>query len=499
MPYIVHNGGAGNLLIEWVYDNTKPSYNKDQLSEQYSYINIIGSNNSQFDDFEILSRSAQISIINCKIDLSKLYGRFDNVFLQKCQCDNNINSKIDISQLQLNRSIFKVFQLQELQEQCNLSIDTEYDEFDFWNCGLLQCQLIDLNLTGYQITLSQLSGHWHNVTLHQFQLSGNEINYNFSTEQLQIGIDTQTDLSIFNLIQYEEISIYATTKENEQVCDLSQVRNSKVSARIENFVVDVTNYTNYFGKLQLINCKLQGTSNTNQSKLESLNIVISDESKLDLRSLFGVQHQFFTLIIQRISFKQLDIQMCHPTYLMISDCKIDLSVLQGNWKDVNIHSCELTNSNSDCSIVAKNIEIYNPTISDLHCFLAHKVTLNYTQQNIITVFPRAKHLVLVKATINLLQNNNSVERLKIIYSNFQHFSFQQLSCQNIQLVKCENCEQMNKMIKIRNKQLKMNRKNDHRVQNQNFKIKMSKIKRDLVLEKMNQIIGIVQLNYILSE
>ncbi|CAL6010595.1 Hypothetical_protein [Hexamita inflata] len=127
------------------------------------------------------------------------------------------------------------------------------------------------------------------------------------------------------------------------------------------------------------------------------------------------------------------------------------------------------------------------------------VILNYTQQNIITVFPRAKHLVIVKATINLVQNNNSVERLTIIHSKFQHFSFQQLSCQNIQLVKCDNCEQMNKMIKIRNKKLKMNRKNDHRVQDQKFKIKMNAIKRDLVLEKMNQITGIVQLNYILSE
>ncbi|CAL6093156.1 Hypothetical_protein [Hexamita inflata] len=235
----------------------------------------------------------------------------------------------------MNGSIFKVLQLQELQQQCNLSINTEYDEFDFWNCGLLQCQLIDLQLTGYQITLSQLSGHWHKVALHQFQLSGNEINYNFSTEQLQIGFYTQTDLSILNLIQYEEISIYAITKEKEQVCDLSQVHNSKVSSRIENFVVDVTNYANYFGQLQLINCKLQGTSSSNQSKLEKLNIVISDESKLDLHSLFGVQHQLFTLIIQSISINQLEIQLCHPTYLMISGCKIDLALLQGNWKDIN--------------------------------------------------------------------------------------------------------------------------------------------------------------------
>ncbi|CAL6008634.1 Hypothetical_protein [Hexamita inflata] len=147
----------------------------------------------------------------------------------------------------MNGSMFKVLQLLELQEQCNLSIDTEYYEFDFWNCGLLQCKLIDLQLTDYLITLSQLSGHWQKVALHQLQLSGNEINYNFSTEQLQIGIDTQTDLFILNLIKYEEISIYAITKEKEQVCDLSQVHNSKVSSRIENFVVDVTNYANYFG------------------------------------------------------------------------------------------------------------------------------------------------------------------------------------------------------------------------------------------------------------
>ncbi|CAL6093151.1 Hypothetical_protein [Hexamita inflata] len=373
MPYIIKSEENRYLVIQWT-NNKYQSYNKSSLQESYDFIYINGSYYSQFEDFEILRKSTRISISNCKIDLSLLNRSFDNLSLHKCICDKNISNLLQVTDLQINGSMCKVSQLQELT-QCCMFIDINsihQNEFDYWNCDQLQCQLIHLCINNYQINVSNLAGNWQLVSLYQCQLSSSGINTKFSTKQLEVTFDEQTDLSCLNQIECEEIGIYAAAKDFNYKYDLSLQLKSKLSySTIDNFVCDVTNFADCFTELELVNCKFIGVFNSHLSKLQTLNIIISDETKLDLHSLFEIKLPFLKIFIQDIAVKQLDLLLCKPNILQFTGCSLNLKVLEGQWSQIVIDKCLI--DNADCQISADKVQIIESG-SNFHCFKANQMT-----------------------------------------------------------------------------------------------------------------------------
>ncbi|CAL6008614.1 Hypothetical_protein [Hexamita inflata] len=128
-------------------------------------------------------------------------------------------------------------------------------------------------------------------------------------------------------------------------------------------------------------------------------------------------------------------------------------------------------------------------------FKANKMTLCQIQQ--ITNFPQARRLQIVKSTINLFQTNEIIQRLQTVNSKIQNFSLKQITLLNVQFSKYN--DELNKFIQNKNKLLKLNRKNEHRIQDQKWKKKMNETKRDFALETINQILRIIKLDQQVKE
>ncbi|CAL6093153.1 Hypothetical_protein [Hexamita inflata] len=505
MPFIIIQDES-QMNITWCEDKQQQN-NYIKIKDSYNYINITGYNQIQFDDFEIFRKSERIGITNCSLNFSKLIGDLQYFSLDNCNCidyNDEHSNKILNNQLQLNINHLVLTNTQLYTNQLSsiklnrLSIQVnEYDIFDYWNCGQLKCKLLHLSLHKINIDLSVLNGHWDYVLLNFCQFSSFPTN-KFSTQHLEVNISNFNNFNKLSNLQCTQIQVYASSQEINKQCFFDQKYIGRIEATIENITCNISQISDSYKQFEFINCNFIGTNNQ-ISDLSSIKILISDDRKLDLHSLFDIDFNFLKIHIDQINIKCLDIVRCNPNVLQLSDCTFDLVLLKGKWKEIKIITSAVTNADCACNVIADEVEITDSLISDFHCFQVNKMILGQTQT--ITSFPRAKRLLILKSKINLLQANETIQRLQLVKVKITRFSLRMMSgLLNIQFSKYKSDYfsktkngEFNKFIQNKNKLLKMNMKNIHRVQHQSFKKKTSLERQNVLIEQMSCVIHIIQL------
>ncbi|CAL6093181.1 Hypothetical_protein [Hexamita inflata] len=489
MPYIIGNEDDYNLDLKWTDDQMAQQFDINQLKNIYACINIDGSNHSEFNQFEILSRSSRFGIINCSVDLSLINTNIEYLCLNNCVCHNNFSS-IQIDELILNCSLLKVAQLNQLKLQ-RLSVDLKDDvSFDYWNCGQLSCVLHHLSLTGIKINLYDLQGYWEFGFIELCTITGYQFNEKFGIQMQDYIIASREDLNVLQFIQCDQTCVYARAEEN-QLWDFQGVGSQQIqSISLQNYIVDITNIPNYYKKAVFIDCNFIGQLTNAFDNFQQVKIIVKEQSKLDdVHKLSGITPTEFRIKLEDIKIQKINnIDKCNPTILHLTDCSIDISQLHGQWKHLRFDNCNLLNT-AECKIIAKDLQINESDIKYLHNFEAQVAQLSFID---IESFPHAKKLQITNSTINLTQENNSVEKLFFKSCTFKQFSVKMMKkLLSVQFAQSKVQIPLNKFIQKKNKLMKMSRKNVHRIQNEKYKMNVKTTFISKIKEKINLTIEII--------
>ncbi|CAL6008680.1 Hypothetical_protein [Hexamita inflata] len=482
MPYIIGNEDDYNLDLKWTDDEMALQFDINQLKNVYACINIDGSNHSEFNQFEILSRSSRFGIINCSVDFSLINTNMQYLCLNNCVCHNNFNN-IQIDELILSCSQLQVAQLYQLKLQ-QLSVDLKDDvSFDYWNCGQLSCVLRHLSLIGIKINLSDLQGYWEFGFIELCTITGHQFNEKFGIQMLDYNITCCEDLNVLQYIQCDQTCVYARAEEN-QLWDFKGASLSSIT--LENYIVDITDMPNYYENADFIDCNFIGQLTHAFNNVQQVRIIVKEQSKLDdVHKLSGITPTKFRIKLEDIKIQNLNLDKCNPTILQLTNCSIDINQLYGHWKHLRFDSCNLLNT-ADCKIIVIELQINESDIKNLHNFEAQVAQLGFLD---IESFPQAKKLQITNSTINLTQENNSVEKLYFKSCTFKQFSVKMMKkLLNVQFAQSKVQIPLNKYIQKKNKLMKLSRKNVHRIQNEKKKKNVKTTFIIKIQEKINLII-----------
>ncbi|CAL6093162.1 Hypothetical_protein [Hexamita inflata] len=484
MPYVIVNNEDQNLELQWKDDETAIPYNANDLKAVYQCININGSNHSEFNEYELLSRSSQIGIIDCEVDLSQINTNILYLYLNNCICHNYFNSNIQIDELILMNSQLKVEQLSQLKLKY-LSVEQKQSTtFDYWNCGQLQCMLEHLLLSEVQINLSDLSGYWNSVFISLCDITGHQINENFGIKMLEFNITSCGEMSLLKYVKCDQTCVYAIAEDSDQHWSFEKYSTNQICSynqihfiTLENFIVDATNIPNNIDQcsIEFINCNFIGKliNALNYNIFKYITVIVSQLGKLDtVHMLSGIQPEEFRVQLQDIKIQTLNLNLCNPTMLQLSDCSIDIAQLHGQWQYLMFTNIIFTNVKEDFKVNATyKIVINGSDCKYMHNFEAQQVTLSNIN---IESFPQAKIIYIINSNINVTQNqNNSIQKLIIdkLHCTFKQFSFKMMkNVLSVQFPFSKLQVSLNKFIQQRNKSTKMNRKNVHRIQNEMWKM-----------------------------
>ncbi|CAL6098758.1 Hypothetical_protein [Hexamita inflata] len=475
MPYVIVDKEDVNLELQWKDDEAAIPYNINELKTSYYHIHINGVNNSQFNEFELLTRSNQIRIYNCSVDLNKINNNnIVHLIFNNCVCSNNFN-QIKIITLVLVNSQLKVEQLQHLVLQYLSVEQKQTTTFDYWNCGQLQCKLEHLQLSEVQINLSDLSGFWVYAFIGLCDITGHQINENFGIKTLEFNITSCDEMSLLKYVKCDKTCVYAKAEDSAQYWSFEENSTYQIhSITLENYNIDVTNIPNNIDYCQIIvffDCNFIGKPRNALNNLKQVKVVVSQLSKLDIvHVLSGIQPVEFRIMLQDIQIQTLNLDKCYPTLLQLTDCSIDMAQLHGQWQYLMFINIIFTNTKEDCKIIAtNNIMINGSDYKYMHNFESKQVVLSNIS---IESFPQAKKMYILNSNINFTQEqNNTVEKLFIKNCTFKQFSLKIMK--NVLGVQFSHNSKLqvslNKFIQQRNKSTKMNRKNVHRIQNEMWK------------------------------
>ncbi|CAL6010565.1 Hypothetical_protein [Hexamita inflata] len=482
MPYIIGNEDDYNLDLKWTDDEMALQFDINQLKNVYACINIDGSNHSEFNQFEILSRSSRFGIINCSVDFSLINTNMQYLCLNNCVCHNNFNN-IQIDELILSCSQLKVAQLYQLKLQ-QLSVDLKDDvSFDYWNCGQLSCVLRHLSLIGIKINLSDFQGYWEFGFIELCTITGHQFNEKFGIQMLDYNITCCEDLNVLQYIQCDQTCVYARAEEN-QLWDFKGASLSSIT--LENYIVDITDMPNYYENADFIDCNFIGQLTHAFNNVQQVRIIVKEQSKLDdVHKLSGITPTKFRIKLEDIKIQNLNLDKCNPTILQLANCSIDITQLYGQWKHLRFDNCNLLNT-ADCKIIVIELQINESDIKYLHNFEAQVAQLGLLD---IESFPQAKKLQITNSTINLTQENNSVEKLFFKSCTFKQFSVKMMKkLLSVQFSQSKVQIPLNKFIQKKNKLMKLSRKNVHRIQNEKEKKNVKTTFIIKIQEKINLMI-----------
>ncbi|CAL6008638.1 Hypothetical_protein [Hexamita inflata] len=475
MPYVIVNNEDQNLELQWKDDKTALQYDTNELRAVYQCINISGSNHSEFNEYELLNRSSQIGIIDCNVDLSQINSDILYLYLNNCICHNYFNSNIQIDELILMNSQLKVEQLSQLKLK-QLSVEQKQSTtFDYWNCGQLQCRLKHLYLSEIKINLSDLSGYWNSVIFDLCEIIDKKINQQFHVNILEYNIVSHEEMHVLKYLICDKICVYAKSEDSSVNWKFQEDSSIKITYIIlENFICDITDIPTNCKNFDFINCNFIGTPINILVNVQQVKIFISELSALEnLHKLSNIKPIIFRVQLQDIRIQTLNLDKCYPTVLQLTDCSIDIAQLHGKWQRLIFENMMLTRTKADCKIIATDININVLRINEDSCqhlnnFEAELVVLRQVE---VESLPYAKKLIIINTKLNILHQNNTVEKLLVKNCTFKQFSLKIMKkVLSVQFPQSKLQFLFNKFIQQKNKQMKMNRKNLHRIQNETWKL-----------------------------
>ncbi|CAL6098770.1 Hypothetical_protein [Hexamita inflata] len=473
MPYVIVDNEDQNLELQWKDDEAAIPYNTNDLKAVYSYININGSNHSEFNEYELLNRSSKIGIIDCEVDFSQINTDILYLCLNNCICHNYFNSDIQIDELILVNSQLKVEQLSQLKLKL-LSVEQKQSTtFDYWNCGQLCCQLNYLYLSEIKINVSDLSGYWNSVIFDLCEINDKKINQQFHVNILEYNIVSYEEMHVLKYLICDNICVYAKSEDSSVNWKFQQDSIKITFIILENFICDITDIPNC-QNFDFINCYFIGTPTNTQDNVQQVKIFISKPSALEnLHKLSNIKPIQFRVQLQDIKIQTLNLNLCNPTLLQLTDCSIDIAQLHGKWQRLIFENTSFTRTKADCKIVATDININELRINQDSCqhlynFEAQLVILRELE---LESLPCAKKLLITNTKIYLTQENNTVETLFVKNCTFKHFSLKMMKkLLSVQFSQSKLQLPLNKFIQQKNKLMKMSRKNVHRIQNETQKL-----------------------------
>ncbi|CAL6093157.1 Hypothetical_protein [Hexamita inflata] len=475
MPYVIVDNEDENLELQWKDDETAIKYNTNDLKAVYQCINVNGSNHSEFNEYQLLTRSSKIGIIDCDVDLSQINTDILYLCLNNCICHNYFNSDIQIDELILVNSQLKVKQLSQLTLK-QLSVEQKQRRtFDYWNCGQLCCQLNYLYLSEIKINVSDLSGYWNSAIFDLCEINDKKINQQFHVKLLDYNIVSYEQMHVLKYLICDEICVYAKAEDSSVNWKFQEDSSIKITYIIlENFICDITDIPTNYQNFDFINCNFIGTPLNTLDNVQQVKIFISEPSALvNLHKLSIIKPIKFRVQLQDIKIQTLNFHKCSPTLLQLSDCSIDIAQLHGQWKQLIFENVMFTRTKADCKIIATDIRINELRINEDSClhlnnFEAELVVLRQIE---VESLPCAKKLLIINTKLNILHQNNTVEKLFVKNCTFKQFSLKIMkNVLSVQFPQSKLQFLFNKFIQQKNKFIKMNRKNVHRIQNETWKL-----------------------------
>ncbi|CAL5987491.1 Hypothetical_protein [Hexamita inflata] len=408
-----------SLVLKWKTKNPKqqPDTISYELKNKYDEIHVIGLQNdyTEFSNYDLLTKSDKFFFTYCQLDLSKIKGKYEQLFFDHCQF-SNICESCKTNTLTILRTVLTSNQLVKFcpSIQLNLTAGRKY-HFEISSIiKNLKCNEINMTISDQLIDLNLFSGSYN-----AFQLYNCEI----------IGLCNQKPK--FKAINMHLNECKYNTESIESI-QCKQLKITQTSSNVDNnYVLPILMQAQY---LQLT---LTGYS---------LDIQRAQTMHFITCSQCNIQQQF--------QYQPVD--STNRNRIVLSQSKVDLCQLIGFWKLIYINNCELFNSPLKNNIIADKIVLAQSNLTDYSPF---KSKITKIQNSILQILPNSKMISLAYCSLDLILNST----VEILYlndvklKNFSVLKLPELKCINFYNDLNENQNQTLKQIRKYNIFMKTNR------------------------------------------
>ncbi|CAL6065472.1 Hypothetical_protein [Hexamita inflata] len=468
MPFVISSEDEDRINLKWRDDPSIEKYNLSTLRQEYSYINIYGAESELTEtEYELLKRASwHISIYTCTVDLSLFTNAFGvDLSLKSCICVNSAN-QLEIDELVLEYTTVKVSQIQQLKFN-RLRVHLSQDQFDFWNCSVLTCELHFIQLSNCKIDLSNWNGEWGTIQLLDCEFEGELQIDQLKAQYVILNINYSVDLTPIYNIKTDGIEVHAYSQEENDKISLQFKQAAKIYAEIVNFTFDLNEVTEKFKQLEFKDCKIAGDPNNYINTLVDTEVTVieSQNPNIDLKALFGIKTKQLNISLQEIEIESINMVQCNANKVQFHNCSLNLNQMNGKWQNISFLMCNLKTDNN-FAINASSIDIFDSDLTNFSNFSANSMYLRNV--HLVKIFPQAKMLSIDEAIIECLQSNTNIKKLVLNQCTFIKFSISMFpSLVEIQ-VQDEQYEQLNlqlnQLLKEKNKALKNHFKNAQKIE-----------------------------------
>ncbi|CAL5977678.1 Hypothetical_protein [Hexamita inflata] len=405
------------LVMKWK-TKKQPKQQHDTVSQEiknkYDEIHVIGLQNAytEFSNYDLLMKSDKFFFTYCQLDLSKIKGKYEQLFFDHCQF-SNICESCQTNILTVQRTVLTSNQLVLFcpRVQINVTVDRKY-QFEISSVlEDIKCDVIYMTISDHLIDLNLLIGSYYDFKLSNCEIIGLS-NSKFKTKYLHLNeckINTESIESI--LCQQLQIMQTSPTTDYNYVLPLcSQAQYQQLF---------LTGYT--------------------------LDIQRAQSTHFITCSKCNIQQQFEQLL-----------DSINRNKIKLSHCKVDLCQLNGYWQHIDLNNCELFNSPLKNSITADKIVLAQSNLTDYSPF---KSQISKIQYSVLKILPNSKMISLTQCSLDLILNSN----VEILYlndvklKNFSVLKLPELKCINFYNDLNENQTQTLKQIRKYNLFMKTNK------------------------------------------
>ncbi|CAL6105035.1 Hypothetical_protein [Hexamita inflata] len=429
MPFVIATN-TFYLQIQWSDDINAQPVNIKYLQNSYSYIVIQGTDNQEYQQYEILKLTQVLEIAQCTIDVSKIKGNMEVLKMNNCICTNNFTNECTASKLNIIETLIKSYQLHNLKIQSLTVQVSSQQQFDFYSCGKLNCSLNTLTLLNINADLKQFSGNWNIVMLQNCNFEGQIDNSKFKARRVQLIVTEYNHSNNFQALdnlECDSLCIQNQKQDFYQTIYLSLLGNALkqniVEIYFEKVVSDLPIIQNInISYIVFTNCILISESKAHIN-LSNTNIEVQRNKMLDINNLFDNKIHDLNIF-----------QICKPRILILRELNINLNELKGNWNSLSIQHCTFINTSVQDpeSIKAEQICISNFNYELCSYFNAKILKLSKTQ--ITQAYPKTKRLLIYDSTIDVAAPNTTIKHLTLFDRKLIKFSMLTLpSLQSIDL------------------------------------------------------------------
>ncbi|CAL6081383.1 Hypothetical_protein [Hexamita inflata] len=455
MPFIIKTNES-YLELEWSDDQSLQQLNIQNLSENYSYIDVVGPQ-IDFYYYELLKKTQSLHISGLKIDLSQIKWRIEYVTLVNCICVNNFTTECIISQLYLDDAQIQVEQLKNLRiNLLNVNV-TKNNRFDYFNCHLLHCkQFNQLTLTEQKVDLDKIQCCWTSIQYDDCVFNGQVNKQAFNHKNISVKITEITQNNNFDqldniICDQFNLQVNGSIENGFLNLQLKNLNKQKriMSVQIHNSICDLEKIYISCQNIQFYNCLLKGDATTYQSRFSESSIEVKMDQlckNVDFQALIGI-NTTLNIILTHVKANFNHVLMCKPRLLQIFDCEINLNELVGNWDILQINNCQLTDfvCPQNYCVVSKKLIILDFDYKFCKCFNTKWFIL--TNTCVDGSFPNVNQLEIRQSTVNITHTNNTISHLTLSNVYLKRFSL--LNLQKLETIDLNSIQKTKHLLKLR--------------------------------------------------